>query len=95
MEYISHLEHANSKLGRQNEMLRREMEDMRNQLGLHGQRPAAVYEQSIPAPPNGQPHAPVYGYNGPPMQEQPRTLPSIVNTSVAPMQGVQYTDDRR
>ncbi|OJJ58001.1 hypothetical protein ASPSYDRAFT_153430, partial [Aspergillus sydowii CBS 593.65] len=101
IEYISHLEGSLSSAQREMDMMRREIDELRhNSQQSNGQhRPPTIYEnQQMPAPTNGQTHGPMFsGYNGGPGmgQEQPRTLPPLINGSAAPMQGVQYTDDHR
>ncbi|KAL4927067.1 putative HLH transcription factor (Hpa3) [Aspergillus undulatus] len=102
IEYISQLETTIKQQRRDNELLQHEIEEMRkqfNQQQPNGQpRPSIFEHHAIPPPTNGQAHPPVFtNYNaGPAMgQEQPRTLPPLMNGSVAPMQGVQYTDNSR
>ncbi|KAL4806351.1 hypothetical protein BDV18DRAFT_126267 [Aspergillus unguis] len=100
IEYIQQLEDHVRKTTKDNEALHMELEALRNKLDQQHpnghSRPAPIFEHQQMPPTNGQAHPPQYGYNsGPAMQGQPRTLPPIMNGSVAPMQGVQYTDDRR
>ncbi|KAI9367842.1 putative HLH transcription factor [Aspergillus egyptiacus] len=102
IEYISQLETSIAAARRDNEHLRAELDEARAKLNqqANGQsRPASLFEHhAMPAQPNGQAHGPIFsGYNSGPgiSQEQPRTLAPILNGSVAPMQGVQYTEDRR
>ncbi|KAJ5766069.1 uncharacterized protein N7511_003685 [Penicillium nucicola] len=103
IEYINHLEKSMGQVRRENNALRDEMEAMRAQLSqANGQpRPPSIFEHhSMNAQQtngHGQSQGPVFGFaNGAPVaQEQPRTLPPLMNGSVAPMQGIQYTDERR
>ncbi|RDW74583.1 putative HLH transcription factor (Hpa3) [Aspergillus mulundensis] len=107
IEYINTLEKQLSSCRRDNEILLQEIQEARHQLNQQQpnghSRAAPIFEHHpMPAQTNGQvqshAHGPVYtGYNGAPgmAEEQPRTLPPLINGSVAPMQGVQYSDDRR
>nr|CAC81781.1 putative bHLH transcription factor [Aspergillus nidulans] len=107
IEYINNLEKQVANFRRDNELLHQELQEMRRQLNQqqsNGQsRTASIFEHhQMPVQSNGQVHGPAHGpvytgYSGSPgaAEEQPRTLPPLMNGSVAPMQGVQYTDDRR
>ncbi|KAL4754543.1 hypothetical protein BDW72DRAFT_129129 [Aspergillus terricola var. indicus] len=107
IEYINNLEKQVANFRRDNELLHQELQEMRRQLNQqqsNGQsRTASIFEHhQMPVQSNGQVHGPAHGpvytgYSGTPgtAEDQPRTLPPLMNGSVAPMQGVQYTDDRR
>ncbi|KAJ5818876.1 hypothetical protein N7474_004467 [Penicillium riverlandense] len=107
IEYINGLEKAANQAQqmvnqaqREISSLRTENEELRAQLNQNGpSRPSSIFEhhQMATTPTNGQAHPPVFsGFgNGSGVQDQPRTLPPLMNGSVAPMQGIQYTDERR
>ncbi|CEL04513.1 Putative HLH transcription factor [Aspergillus calidoustus] len=96
IDYINQLEGSLQVARRDIEVLRVENEELRAQQANGQTRP--FDHHAMPAQSNGQAHGPIFsGYNaGPGMhQDQPRTLPPIMGGSAAPMQGIQYSDDRR
>ena len=103
IEYINGLEKTVSQAQREISSLRTENEELRAQFAQQqangASRPGSIFEhhQMATTPTNGQPHPPVFsGFgNGSAVQDQPRTLPPLMNGSAAPMQGIQYTDERR
>ena len=93
VDYITGLEKLLNQMRRENSVMKTEIEELRSQLG----RPqhTSIYASHQQAQPQG-PIFSNYASSGAHMlQDQPRTLPPLINGSVAPMQGVQYTDDRR
>jgi len=109
IDYISSLEKTVNQFRRENSVLTTEVEDLRAQLNQHQQqqqsngqpRQQPIYDHhSTGGPPqtNGQSQGSVFSNyaSGPAAaHEQARTLPPLINGSMAPMQGVQYTEERR
>lgn len=97
IEYISGLEKNVAQARREANALRAENEELRAQLNQQANgasRPPSIYEHHpmSATPTNGQAQPAVFsGFgNGTVVQEQPRTLPPLMNGSVAPMQGIEY-----
>ncbi|KAJ9314308.1 transcriptional regulator family: Helix-loop-helix [Paecilomyces variotii] len=98
IDYISQLEKTVNQVRRENSVLRTEVDELRTQLSqqqANGQsRQQSMYDHhsihGAPPQTNGQVQGPNMfpNYGGPNMaQDQVRTLPSLMNGSVAPMQG--------
>ncbi|EED13276.1 HLH transcription factor (Hpa3), putative [Talaromyces stipitatus ATCC 10500] len=99
IEYITTLEKQVSTSRRENSDLQREVQDLRAQLNSqqNGQsRPQNMFDpHSMASSSNGSPTTSYPTYAPGMAVEQPRTLPPLMNGSVAAMQGVQYTEERR
>lgn len=102
IDYINLLEKTVTDSRKDYARMQEELNSMSAKLSQQNgtSRPASIFEnhQINPHPGNGQqPPGPTFnGFsNGSVTEEQPRTLPPLMNGSVAPMQGIQYTDERR
>lgn len=111
IDYISQLEKTMNQVRRDNSVLRTEVEELRSQLSQQqhtnsqSRQPPLFNHHSmgggLPPESNGQSQGPppnvFSNYSSGPnaSQDQPRTLPPLMNGSGAAMQGVQYTDERR
>jgi hypothetical protein len=100
IEYISSLEKQVSTSRRENNDLQREVQELRAQLNsqqVNGQsRQQNMFDpHSMASSTNGSPTTSYPTYASGMAVEQPRTLPPLINGSVAAMQGVQYTEERR
>lgn len=104
IDYITSLEKQLTNSRRENSDLQREIQELRAQLGgqqqVNGQsRQQSMYEphsMASSSQPNGSPQTTTYPtYASGMAVEQPRTLPPLINGSVAAMQGIQYTEERR
>ena len=110
IDYISQLEKTVNQFQQETSHLRSELDDLRSkveqqQRGQPLQQP--LYDQHPPptastvGPSNSAPRpAPVFTNRYPPgpvapPQDQARTLPPLMNGALAPMQGVQYTEEGR
>lgn len=100
IDYISSLEKQVSTSRRENNDLQREVQELRAQLNsqqVNGQsRQQNMFDpHSMASSSNGSPTTSYPTYASGMAVEQPRTLPPLINGSVAAMQGVQYTEERR
>lgn len=86
IDYIGMLEKTVAQSQRDRAVMQSEMDEMRAQL--QASRPA-VFEHQMTAN-QVQPQGPVFGFGNGVGQDQPRTLPPLMNGSVAPMQGIEY-----
>ncbi|KAH8692044.1 putative HLH transcription factor [Talaromyces proteolyticus] len=99
IDYITSLEKQVASSRRETNDLQREVQELRAQLGgqqVNGQ--SRLYDShSINGPQtNGSSQPGTYPtYASGMAVDQPRTLPPLINGSVAAMQGVQYTEERR
>lgn len=80
----------------------REIQELRAQLNAQQSngppRQPGLFDQHATSQTNGtsqQAGFPTYASGSSLGAEQARTLPPLVNGSVAPMQGIQYTEERR
>ncbi|KAF5016669.1 hypothetical protein F66182_11577 [Fusarium sp. NRRL 66182] len=102
IEYISSLEKQVSTSRRENNDLQREVQELRTQLnsqqasGPSRQQQQNMFDpHSMASSSNGSPTTSYPTYASGMTVDQPRTLPPLVNGSLAAMQGVQYTEERR
>lgn len=99
MDYIAQLKKSEAGARRECDLLRTEMEEMRAQMAQQANGHSHARTQSMfdhPMTGSQSNRGPIFPNYGPVMtHEQPRTLPPLMNGSAAPMQGVQYTDNRR
>lgn len=96
IDYISMLEKTVTQSQRDRAVMQSEMDELRAQLNqqANASRPPSIFDHHPmnSNQVNGQPQGPVFGGfgNGSVGPEQPRTLPPLMNGSVAPMQGIEY-----
>ncbi|CAG8244040.1 unnamed protein product [Penicillium nalgiovense] len=94
IDYIAMLEKTVAQSQRDRAVMQSEMDEMRAQLNQQANgvsRPPSIFEhhQMGSNQVNGQ--GPVFsGFGNGVTQEQPRTLPPLMNGSSAPMQGIEY-----
>ncbi|OQE06391.1 hypothetical protein PENVUL_c018G04002 [Penicillium vulpinum] len=92
IDYIGMLEKTLAQSQRDRTVMQSEMEEMRAQLqqANGASRPPSIFEHhQMNSQVNGQ--GPVFsGFGNGVTQEQPRTLPPLMNGSSAPMQGIEY-----
>jgi hypothetical protein len=92
IDYIAMLEKTVAQSQRDRAVMQSEMDEMRAQLNQQANgasRPLSMFEHHMNSNQvNGQ--GPVFSGFGNGAQEQPRTLPPLMNGSSAPMQGIEY-----
>lgn len=89
IDYIAMLEKTVAQSQRDRAVMQSEIDEMRAQLQQANGVPRPMFDHhQMNSQVNGQ--GPYNGFGNAVTQEQPRTLPPLMNGSSAPMQGIEY-----